>query len=122
MQRTFGGDRRFELDSRFLESEDEEVSNGRDKVGDQDEEAAYSDAKHLSSKRNAETLFPQNDDEISRSLAEEKAVAMKVLGNIFGGNFRADHSSRESQEKIPEFRYIYSLAFDRTYVCQMNSK
>lgn len=102
MQRTFGGDRRFELDSRFLESEDEEVSNGRDK----DEEGAYSDAKHLLSERNTETISSQNDDEISRSLAEEKAVAMKVLSNIFGGNFRADHSSRESQEKNPEFRYL----------------
>lgn len=101
MQRTFGGDRRFELDSRFLESEDEEVSNSRDK----DEEAAYSDAKHLLSERNSETISSQNDDEISRSLAEEKAVAMKVLSNIFGGNFRADHR-RESQEKNPEFRYL----------------
>lgn len=106
MQRTFGGDRRFELDSRFLESEDEEVSTGGDNVGDQNEQTANFDAKALLSESNSGTISPQNDDEISRSLVEEKEVAMKVLGNIFGGNFRADHRSRESQEKNPAFRYL----------------
>lgn len=106
MQRTFGGDRRFELDSRFLESEDEEVSNSRDNVGGQDEQAVNSDAKALLSESNSETIQPQNGDEISRSLTEEKEVAMKVLRNIFGGNFEADYSSRESQEKNPTFRYL----------------
>ena len=106
MQRTFGGDRRFELDSRFLESEDEEVSNGRDNLGDQDEQAANSDARALLSGSNSETISRQNDDEISRSLTEEKEVAMRVLSSIFGRNFRADHSIRESQEKNPAFRYL----------------
>jgi len=106
LQRTFGGDKRFELDSRFLESEDEEVSIARDNVGDQDEEATNPDAKDLLSERNTEALSPQNDDEISRSLAEEKDMAMKVLSNIFGGNFRADHNSRESQENNLKFRYL----------------
>ena len=106
MQRTFGGDRRFELDSRFLESEDEEVSNGRDNLDDQDEQAANSDAKALLSKSNSETISPQNDDGSSRSLTEEKEVAMRVLSSIFGGNFSADHSIRESQEKNPAFRYL----------------
>ena len=96
MQRTFGGDRRFELDSRFLE---------RDIVGDQDEEAVSSYARHSLSERNTGTVSPHKEDEISKSLAEEKEIAMKVLSNIFGGNFRANYSSRESQEKIPEFRY-----------------
>ena len=100
MQRTFGGDRRFELDTRFLESEDEEVSNGRDNL------AANSDARALLSKSNSETISRQNDDEISRSLTEEKEVAMRVLSSIFGRNFRADHSIRESQEKNPAFRYL----------------
>lgn len=107
MQRTFGGDTRFELDSRFLESEGEEINNHRGNVGDQDEEAVNSDPKHLLSERNTGIVSPHNEDSISRSLAEEKEVAMKVLGNIFGGNFRAEYSSRESQERIPEFRYRY---------------
>jgi len=107
LQRTFGGDRRFELDSRFLESEDEEVGIARDNVGDQDAEAANFDAKDVLSERNREAHSPQNDDEISRSLAQEKNMAMKVLSNIFGVNFSADHSSRESQEN-PEFRYLWS--------------
>ena len=106
MQRTFGGDRRFELDSRFLESEGEEVNNHWGNVGDQDEEAVNSDPRHLLSERNTEIFSPHKEDDISRSLAEEKEVAMKVLGNIFGGNFRAECNSRESQEKIPEFRYL----------------
>ena len=105
MQRTFGGDRRFELDSRFLESEGEEVNSHWGNVGDQDEEAVNSDPRHLLSERNTEIFSPHREDDISRSLAEEKEVAMKVLGNIFGGNFRAECNSRESQEKIPEFRY-----------------
>lgn len=112
LQRTFGGDRRFELDSRFLESEDEEVSTGRDNVGDQNEQTANSDARALLSESNLETISPQNDDEISRSLTEEKEVAMKVLSNIFGGNFKADHSSRESQEKNPAFRNSSVVHYD----------
>lgn len=112
LQRTFGGDRRFELDSRFLESEDEEVSNSRDNVGGHDEQAVNSDAKALLSESNSETIHPQNGDEISRSLTEEKEVAMKVLRNIFGGNFKADHSSRESQEKNPTFRNSSVVHYD----------
>lgn len=105
MQRTFGGDTRFELDSRFLESEDEEVNNCRDNTGDHGEEAVNSDAKKVLSERYTETVSPQKEDEISRSLAEEKEIAMKVLRNILGGDFRAEFSNRESQERFPEFRY-----------------
>ena len=103
MQRKFGGDRRFELDSRFLESEDEEVSNRRDNVGNENEESVNSDAKHWLSERYTGTVSIQKKDEISRSLAEEKEIAMKVLSNILGGDFRADYGSQE--KKMPEFRY-----------------
>ena len=100
MQRTFGGDKRFELDSRFLENEEEEDDDPHAyHSGDYGEEAVAPDKDY------EETVSTQKDDEISRSLAKEKEMALKVLSNILGGDFRAKYDSRESQEKVPDFRY-----------------
>lgn len=100
MQRTFGGDKRFELDSRFLEGEEDDNNHVV-----KDKEPSKSDTQKVLSEDYQEDVSTQKDDEISRSLTEEKEMAMKVLGNILGGNFRADYDSRESQEKVPAFRY-----------------
>ena len=102
LQRTFGGDKRFELDSRFLESEEE---GDGDDYTDTNQETVKSDGQRLLLKDYTETDLTQRDDEISRSLTEEKKMAMKVLSNILGGDFSAEYGGRESQDKVPEFRY-----------------
>lgn len=106
MQKTFGGDKRFELDSRFLESEEEDDDHHADNFGDRGK-VVRSDAKKSLSEDYKDIVSTQEEDEISRSLTEEKEMAMKVLSNILGGDFRTEYGSLESQEKVPEFRYMY---------------
>ena len=94
MQRTFGGDKRFDLDSRFLESEgDDEDNDGDD------------DAQKETGKDDADESFstPEEDDIIG-NLKQEKAMALKVLSSILGGDFSAEFGHGENQEKVPEFR------------------
>ncbi|KAJ7392948.1 nucleolar protein 8 [Desmophyllum pertusum] len=109
LQRTFGGDKRFELDSRFLEGEEDDNNHVV-----KDKEPSKSDTQKVLSEDYQEDVSTQKDDEISRSLTEEKEMAMKVLGNILGGNFRADYDSRESQEKVPAFRNSTVVHYDPT--------
>ncbi|XP_078355768.1 uncharacterized protein LOC144640533 [Oculina patagonica] len=112
LQRTFGGDKRFELDSRFLESEEEDGDNHTDNFGDRGKEVVRSDAKKSLSEDYRDIVSKQEEDDISRSLTEEKEMAMKVLSNILGGNFRAEYSGQESQEKVPEFRNMAIVHYD----------
>lgn len=103
LQRTFGGDKRFELDSRFLESEEEDedphdAHTQSDKV---DEEGS-------SSKYNSKDVTEEVEDGISADLKQEKEMAFKVLSNLLGGDFRAEFN-QGGQEKDPEFRYVYIL-------------
>lgn len=103
LQRTFGGDKRFELDSRFLESEEE----------DEDDYDAHTqsdkvDEEGSSSKYNSKDVTKEVEDGISADLKQEKEMALKVLSNLLGGDFRAEFN-RGGQEKEPEFRYVYIL-------------
>jgi len=103
LQRTFGGDKRFELDSRFLEREEE----------DEDDHDAHTqsdkvDEEGSSSKYNSKDVTKEVEDGISADLKQEKEMALKVLSNLLGGDFRAEFN-RGGQEKEPEFRYVYIL-------------
>lgn len=103
LQRTFGGDKRFELDSRFLESEEE----------DEDDHDAHTqsdqvDEEGSSSKYNSKDVTKEVEDGISADLKQEKEMALKVLSNLLGGDFRAEFN-QGGQEKDPEFRYEYIL-------------
>lgn len=103
LQRTFGGDKRFELDSRFLESEEE----------DEDDYDAHTqsdkvDEEGSSSKYNSKDVTKEVEDGISADLKQEKEMALKVLSNLLGGDFRAEFN-QGGQEKEPEFRYVYIL-------------
>lgn len=103
LQRTFGGDKRFELDSRFLESEEE----------DEDDHDAHTqsdkvDEEGSSSKYNSKDVTNEVEDGISADLKQEKEMALKVLSNLLGGDFRAEFN-QGGQEKEPEFRYVYIL-------------
>ena len=97
MQRTFGGDKRFELDSRFLESDDED--SGHDDYNKRKETAKVNAQESLSRHDD------DKEDDIRENLKHEKEMAMKVLSSILGGDFRAKFGHGESQEKVPEFRY-----------------
>ncbi|XP_078372062.1 uncharacterized protein LOC144655647 [Oculina patagonica] len=112
LQKTFGGDKRFELDSRFLESEEEDGDHHTDNFGDRGKELVKFDAKKSLSEDYKDIVSKQEEDDISRSLTEEKEMAMKVLSNILGGNFRAEYSGQESQEKVPEFRNSAIVHYD----------
>lgn len=103
LQRTFGGDKRFELDSRFLESEEE----------DEDDHDAHTqsdkvDEEGSSSKYNSKDVTKDVEDGISADLKQEKEMALKVLSNLLGGDFRAEFN-QGGQEKEPEFRYVYNI-------------
>ena len=103
LQRTFGGDKRFELDSRFLESEEE----------DEDDHDAHTqpdkvDEEGSLSKYNSKEVSMEVEDGISADLKQEKEMALKVLSNLLGGDFRAEFN-QGGQEKEPEFRYGYIL-------------
>ena len=94
LQRTFGGDKRFDLDSRFLESEgDDEDNDGDD---DAQKETGKDDAD--------ESFSTHEEDDIIGNLKQEKAMALKVLSSILGGDFSAEFGHGENQEKVPEFR------------------
>lgn len=103
LQRTFGGDKRFELDSRFLESEEE----------DEDDHDAHTqsdkvDEEGSSAKYNSKDVTKEVEDGISADLKQEKEMALKVLSNLLGGDFRAEFN-QGGQEKEPEFRYVYNI-------------
>ena len=95
MQRTFGGDKRFDLDSRFLESEEDDEDDDDDHA---QKETAMDDAD--------ESFSTHEEDDIIGNLKQEKEMAMKVLSSILGGDFRAEFGHGEKQEKVPEFRYL----------------
>ena len=59
-------------------------------------ETAAADAKS--------SVKEDEEDDVCRNLKQEKEMALKVLSDIMGGDFRADFGLRESGEKVPEFR------------------
>ena len=97
MQRTFGGDKRFDLDSRFLESEEDDEDDDDDHA---QKETAMDDAD--------QTFSTHEEDDIIGNLKQEKEMAMKVLSSILGGDLRAEFGHGEKQEKVPEFRYLFA--------------
>lgn len=103
LQRTFGGDKRFELDSRFLESEEED-EDGHDAHTQSDKV----DEEESSSKYNNKDVTKEVEDGISEDLKQEKEMALKVLSNLLGGDFRAEFN-QGGQETEPEFRYVCIL-------------
>jgi len=106
LQRTFGGDKRFELDSRFLESDDED--SGHDDYNKRKETAKVNAQESLSRHDD------DKEDDIRENLKHEKEMAMKVLSSILGGDFRAKFGHGESQEKVPEFRSSAAVHYDPT--------
>ena len=104
MQRTYGGDKRFDLDSRFLESEEEDGNDHQVNSDYHNKDIVKGDAQKKLSQRYEGSIPTEKEDDISKSIQEEKQMAMKVLSNILGGDFKADYGSRGSTEKVPEFR------------------
>lgn len=92
MQRSFGGDKRFDLDSRFRESE-----------GDDEDEDHMPNEEILDGNEPSST---REEDEISGNLKQEKEMALKVLSSILGGDFRAEFGQGENHEKASEYRYL----------------
>ena len=82
LQRTFGGDKRFELDSRFLESEEE----------DEDDHDAHTqsdkvDEEGSSSKYNSKDVAKEVEDGISADLKQEKEPECRYVYNITEESF-----------------------------------
>lgn len=94
MQRSFGGDKRFDLDSRFRESEEDDEDEDEDHMPNEE----ILDGNEPSSTR--------EEDEISGNLKQEKEMALKVLSSILGGDFRAEFGQGENHEKASEYRYL----------------
>lgn len=111
MQRTFGGDKRFDLDSRFLESEEDDEDDDDDHM---QKETAMDDAK--------ESFPTQEEVDIIGNLKQEKEMAMKVLSSILGGDFRAEFGHGENQEKVPEFRYLLPVFVKEAFSKRQNHR
>ncbi|XP_022787227.1 nucleolar protein 8-like [Stylophora pistillata] len=108
LQRTYGGDKRFDLDVRFLESDEDDDDNNDVR------RAARSVAQKRES-RGYEGATPREDeDEISKSIQEEKQMAFKVIRNILGADFRADYSGQGVERNVPEFRSSSLVHYDPT--------
>ena len=95
LQKSFGGDTRFNLDERFLESEE-----GSDNENNTSEDKRLMEPL---SERGKTTDALHDGDETSTSLAEEKAMSMNVLQNIFGSDINIKFD-RLDHEKRPLFR------------------
>lgn len=96
LQRRFGGDKRFDLNERFLESDDEnEVAE---------------DDNHL----NAKTNLVESKDSSGKheeeehtiiNLRQEKEMERKVLGSILGEDLSLGFGEKEFGEENSRFRY-----------------
>lgn len=96
LQRRFGGDKRFDLNERFLESDDEnEVAE---------------DDNHLNAKNNlveSKDSSGKHEDEEHTiiNLRQEKEMERKVLGSILGEDLSLGFGEKEFREENSRFRY-----------------
>ena len=97
LQRRFGGDKRFDLNERFLESDDEsEVADGDNHVNAEND--------HVESKDSTGT-HDEEEEHTSMNLRQEKEMELKVLGSILGEDLRLEFGEKEIEEKNSRFRY-----------------
>lgn len=96
LQRRFGGDKRFDLNERFLESDDEnEVAE---------------DDNHLNAKNNlveSKDSSGKHEEEEHNiiNLRQEKEMERKVLGSILGEDLSLGFGEKEFGEENSRFRY-----------------
>ena len=98
LQKTYFGDKRFVLDSRFLESDEDDEA-----AADDYRERVTGERKRVKSK---EPVNTHDEDDTSRSLKEEKEMELRVLGSILGTDLRAEFDQEEIQVKESGFRYF----------------
>ena len=96
MQRRFGGDKRFDLNERFLESDDEnEVAEDDNRLNAKNNlvESKDSSGKH------------EDEEHTIINLRQEKEMERKVLGSILGEDLSLGFGEKEFGEENSRFRY-----------------
>lgn len=104
LQKTYFGDKRFVLDSRFLESDEDDEA-----AADDYRERVTGERKRVKSK---EPMNTHDEDDTSRSLKEEKEMELRVLGSILGTDLRAEFDQEEIQVKESGFRNLEAVRYD----------
>jgi len=106
LQRRFGGDKRFDLNERFLESDDEnEVAE---------------DDNHLNAKNNlveskdSSGKHEEEEEHTIINLRQEKEMERKVLGSILGEDLSLGFGEKEFGEENSRFRSSETVRYDPT--------
>lgn len=87
LQKTFRGDSRFQLDKRFIDSDDDD---------DNDE----GDDRPVTREREDDADDIIDEDELTKQLSQEKNMEMSVLQGILGVNFGSKYNSSAQKHTI----------------------
>lgn len=97
LQRRFGGDKRFDLNERFLESDNEnEVAEDDNHLNPKNNLVESKDSSGKHEEEEKHTII---------NLRQEKEMELKVLGSILGEDLSLGFGEKEFGEKNSIFRY-----------------